>query len=362
MKKERKIPQDLVFEETSVGRLEKEIWLASEEEIDKILEEYGIPSPPELAKPNVYIQTTPGYKIEENLKKNDILLIPVGSTEYHGKHLPSGSDTFFVTQICEAVRRYTEKKGRAVSLAWPISYGAHPWHHYGMPGTVIIEEDHLKNYTLDMMLGFWNMGFRKQLLINNHGHFWVFESIIQEFMKKYQLPGIYRIIDWHRASRKFFRTKEKGGELETWFIHADEAETSLALLLIPEMVEMKYAVNTEPKHYLPNGHMDNAVDGLGRPSIWSSGQGHMPIEIVATPEGVVGKAKLGEARKVKRAIAFFLKYLTLLVDEILEVFPPGKVPPVEEVTFRTEEEMKPYLLFPGSKGWKPVYSLFKRVD
>ncbi|MEM3631102.1 MAG: creatininase family protein, partial [Nitrososphaerota archaeon] len=78
--------------------------------------------------------------------------------------------------------------------------------------------------------------------------------------------------------------------------------------------------------------------------------------------GVVGKAKLGEARKVKRAIAFFLKYLTLLIDEILEVFPPGKVPPVEEVTYRTEEEMKPYLLPPGSKGWKPVYALFKRVD
>jgi creatinine amidohydrolase len=65
MKQERRIPVDLVFEETSVGRLEKEIWLASEEEIDKILEEYGIPSPPELAKPNVYIQTTPGYKFKE---------------------------------------------------------------------------------------------------------------------------------------------------------------------------------------------------------------------------------------------------------------------------------------------------------
>jgi hypothetical protein len=33
------------------------------------------------------------------------------------------------------------------------------------------------------------------------------------------------------------------------------------------------------------------------------------------------------------------------------------VPPVEEVTLRTEEEMEPYLLEPQSEGWKSVYQL-----
>jgi creatinine amidohydrolase len=356
----RKIPRDVVFENTSVGKLERKIWEASKEEIDEILAQYGIPTRSELGKVGVYIQTTPGYKIEENRKRNDIVLIPVGSTEFHGRHLPSGSDTFFVTQICEGVRRYTEKKGKPVSLAWPITYGAHPYHHYGMPGTVIIGEENLKNHILDMMLGLWNYGFRKQIFITNHGHFWVLVSAVQEFMKKYQLPGVYRMLEWHRVARKFFRTKERGGELETDFVHADESETSLALLLIPEMVNMKYAVDTKSKKgYLPDGHLDKAVDGLFRPSRWTNGQGHKPIEIKATPEGVVGKATLGDPEKAKRPVAYFLKYLTLLIDEILNVFPPGKVPPVEEVTFRTKEEMKPYLLTPGSKGWKCVYELLK---
>ena len=35
----------IVFEDTKVGRMKKEIWDASEEEIDAILSEYEIPSP-----------------------------------------------------------------------------------------------------------------------------------------------------------------------------------------------------------------------------------------------------------------------------------------------------------------------------
>jgi creatinine amidohydrolase len=44
-------------------------------------------------------------------------------------------------------------------------------------------------------------------------------------------------------------------------------------------------------------------------------------------------------------------------DDVLEAFPAGKVPPVEEVTLRTAKEMEPYLREPLSEGWKPVYSL-----
>ena len=73
------------------------------------------------------------------------------------------------------------------------------------------------------MLGLWNDGFRKKIIINNHGHLWMLESAIQEFQKRYQLPGVFRVIDWHRAVREFFRTKERGGECDTTFVHADEA-------------------------------------------------------------------------------------------------------------------------------------------
>jgi creatinine amidohydrolase/Fe(II)-dependent formamide hydrolase-like protein len=349
---------DLFFEDNTVGRLKKEVWDASDEEIDAILAEYGVPSPVEWGKPGSYIQTTVRWQVEENRRQNDIVFIPVGCTELHGRHLASASDTLYVSQIVEGVRRYTAKRGAPVNLALPpLMYGAHPYHHLGMPGTVVVRENVVRELMMDVMLGLWNDGFRKQIIINNHGHLWVLESAVQQFMKRYQLPGIFRVIDWHRAVREFFRTTEKGGKWDTNFVHADESETSLGLLFHPEMVDMRYAVDTEGKSYLPEGHFDKSVDPFGRPSRWSEGEGHFAIEIAATPEGVVGKATHGSAEKAKRPVAAILRYLTLLNDQILEAFPPGSVPPVEEVTLRTEEEMEPYLREPLSPGWKPVYGL-----
>jgi creatinine amidohydrolase/Fe(II)-dependent formamide hydrolase-like protein len=349
---------DLWFEDNAVGHLKKEIWEASDEQIDAWLKEYGVPSPCEWAKPGAYIQTTVRHRVEANRRKNDIVLIPVGCTENHGQHMVSAADTLYVSMICEGVRRYTEKRGAPVNLALPpLMYGGHPYHHMGMPGTVILREEVVRELMIDVMLGLWNDGFRKQIFINNHGHLWMLETAIQEFCKRYQLPGIYRVMDWHRAVREFFRTKERGGEYDTPFIHADESETSLSLFLYPEMVDMTRAVDTEGVQFLPGGHFDTSVDMYQRPHRWSEGEGHFAIEIKGTPEGVVGKATHADPRKAKRPLVAIMRYLTLVQEEILARFPAGTVPPVDMVTLRDPEELAPYLKEPMSPGWKSVYGL-----
>ncbi|MCK4392599.1 creatininase family protein, partial [Candidatus Bipolaricaulota bacterium] len=210
------------------------------------------------------------------------------------------------------------------------------------------------------MLGLWNDGFRKQLIINNHGQLWMLESALHEFMYRYQLPGIYQIFDWHRCIREFFVPCERTG-WETDFVHSAEAETSLGLLLFPEgMIDMDHAIGGEGKSYLPGGHFDTSVDPYNRPHRWSEGEGQIAIELAAVPHGAVGKPELADPKKAKRPVAAILRYLTLVHDEILDAFPPGKLPPVEEITTRTQEEMEPYLREPGSPGWKPVYALPRR--
>lgn len=352
----------IIFENSDVGRMKKEIWDASAKEINAIMREYRIPSPPELGKPGCYIQTTPRHKLIKNRRRNDVVLIPVGCTENHGMHTASGLDSFMVTQIVEGVRRYTEKRGRPVALAHnPLSYGAHPYHHIGMPGNVNIPQDVVKELLVFVMLGLWNDGFRKQIIVNNHGHLWVLEAALHEFLYRYQLPGVFQVIDWHRAVREFFYPKAKEDHIETPFIHADEAETSVALLMFPRgMVDMDAASrNTKVKMLMPGGHFDNSVDNFHRPHRWSEGEGHAAIELFGTPQGVVGAPRAATAQKAKRPVAAILKYLTLCIDQILEAFPPGEVPPVEKVTLRSAEEMEPYLKEPMSKGWKSVYSLPK---
>jgi len=349
---------EIVFEDNTVGRLKKEIWDASEEEIDAILAEYEIPSPSELGKVGCYIQNTPRVRCIEKRKKNDILFLPIGCTENHGIHANTGLDTFMVTQILEGLRRYTAKQGREVNLAFtPLNYGGHPYHHMGMPGTVIIPKEVVEEMVIYTMLGLWNDGYRKIIMINNHGHLWMLESAIHEFMKRFQLPGIFQVLDWHRGVREFFMPVERDDSLETNFIHADESETSVARLMFPEMVDMSVVQDAEGESYLPEGHFDTSVDPFRRPHRWSEGEGHFAIERFATPQGVVGKPSLASARKAKRPVAAILKYLTLLNDQILEAFPAGTVPPVDKVTLRTPEELEPFLKEPFSEGWKSVYEL-----
>lgn len=351
----------IIFENTDVGRLKKEVWDASEKEIERILAEYEIPSLPELGKPGSYIQTTVRQRLIENRRKNDIVIIPVGCTENHGRHTISGLDTFMVTQIAEALRRYTAKKDCPVNLALPpLNYGAHPYHHIGMPGTVNIPQDAVRETLIYVMLGLWNDGFRKQIIINNHGQLWVLESALHEFMYRYQLPGVFQVLDWHRGVREFFGPTGKKDSMETHFVHADEAETSVALLMFPQgTVDISLAQDTKGEGFLPDGHFDKSVDPFRRPHRWSEGEGQMAIEIAATPEGTVGTPSLASAGKAKRPIAAILKYLTLVTSQILEAFPPGKVPPVEKVTLRNASEMEPYLKEPQSEGWKSVYELPK---
>ena len=63
----------IIFEDNTVGRLKKELWDASEPEIDRILADYGIPSEPELGKAGTYIQTTVRNELVKNRRKNDHL-------------------------------------------------------------------------------------------------------------------------------------------------------------------------------------------------------------------------------------------------------------------------------------------------
>jgi creatinine amidohydrolase len=351
-----------LFEKNRVGNLKSRLWNASAKEIDELLKEYEVPSRGEKDKPGCYIQNTVRAEQLKKKERNDVVLIPLGSTELHGFHCASGQDTLQVERLCEAMRRYTAKKGREVNIAMsPWIYGNHPKHHVGMLGTIPISPSTLERQLVDLMFGLWADGYRKFIFINNHAQHWIISSAIDMFGLRYPELSFYAVaFDWCSAVWEFFQTQDKGGPFVEDFIHADEAETSLMLLLASEMVDMKQAVNTKPRGYLPDGHFNKSANQLAfRPNLWWSVRNNAPLEFVATPEGVVGSATLATAEKAKRPVAAALAYLTLLHDDILERFPVGTLPPIEEVTLFKKEEIEGYMKKPDEPGYKNPYRLWR---
>ncbi len=55
------------------------------------------------------------------------------------------------------------------------------------------------------------------------------ESAIQEFFKRFQLPGFASVVEWHRSVREFWYPTDRDDSLSTHFVHADEAETAVAI-------------------------------------------------------------------------------------------------------------------------------------
>lgn len=353
---------NVYFEDNKIGNLKKEVFYMGDDEVDRQLAEFGFPHEPEFGRAGVYIQTTPGKEQEENRKKNDVVLIPIGCTENHGPMNPSGMDTFMVTTICEGVRRYTARQGRPVNIALPpLLYGCHPVGHIGMPETIAVHEETAIKFVEDVMLGLWNAGYRKMILVNNHGQTPSLQAAIQRFAKDYQLPGIYRYVDWHRAVREMFAVKEWGGRFETMFTHACEVETGCGLFGFPDMINMDYAIDRHGEAILNPEHFDASIDACRRPARWEDSAGESVLAVYATPEGVCGDATKATAEKLKRPYLCIMKYIVMLIDEYLEQFPPGTVPDAEKMTLRTNESVAPYIKEPLSEGWKTVYGLEKLV-
>lgn len=306
-----------------------------------------------MEKPSrIYLQTMTGKEIAERLNTNDLIILPIGSTEAHGAHACSGEDTFLVSRIAEAV---AEKTG--CTVAEPIWYGSHPYHHLGMPGTIVVPEETFIANLRAVMAGLWNAGFRKQILLNGHGQDYAIPMAMHQFGKKYQLPMLLVNVNWWFVIPEHIRDKAHGGPFETPFVHGDECETSFSLALFPEMIQMEHALDTEGLSLFPPGHINMSGSAYNLPIPFWQHVGGSAVEPIQTPEGIVGKATLADAEKAKPGVYAICDYLEKLVNDIMTMYPAGKLPPVDKITMRSPEEIKDVMKKPFEDGWKHIYTI-----
>ena len=301
----------------------------------------------------IYLQNMNMTEIAERLKKNDVLIVPIGSTETHGPGEALGEDTFFVTRYAEEVARKT-----GCTVAQPLWYGSHPYHHLGMPGTVVIPERTFVEFIQAMIAGFWNAGFRKQILLNGHGQEWVIANAIHGFTKQYQVPSVLVMVHWwHAAGRKAFDEKH-GGPFTTPLVHACEVEASYLMAVAPEMVDKDKLIDVPVRPALVPGH----VNGPGEPDnavvrYWASEGLTAGTEVQIYPEGNLGPSTRASAEKAVPGVEAVLDYLERLVNDIMAAFPPGHLPPQEVFTQRSGPEYDAVMKHPFTEGWKNLYTL-----
>ncbi len=170
--------------------------------------------------------------IEEYLQRDDRLILVVGSTEQHGRHLVFGSD---VWQPWEIARRLSERTG--VLLAPPVNYGM-SLHHLGFPGSLSLRPSTLSSIIIDLLESAYEHGFRRILLLNGHGgNVAAIQTALQEALHELHGMEVWEGSWWREPEVKAV-FDETLGESPA---HADAAETSVVMAIRPEVVRLDRA-------------------------------------------------------------------------------------------------------------------------
>jgi creatinine amidohydrolase len=178
-------------------------------------------------------------EVEAFLKKSDIALIPVGSTEQHGLCLPLGSDSFQADDIARRVIAKLEKQGVLATASPTIPFGISQA-HMRFPGTMTLTSATLTTVLYEVTSSLYDHGFRRFCYLTGHGgntHTLMLaaDDIAQE------LEGSKIIVpDWLPVMYGTYSKTLKSPKWEHEH-HSGEAETSRMLVTTPKLVNMKKA-------------------------------------------------------------------------------------------------------------------------
>ena len=160
-----------------------------------------------------------------------VVIVPVGSIEQHGPHLPLDVDISVPYHL--AVRAAVRCTDLPVLVAPPVTFGVA---HYkmGEPGTISLRLETFLALLCDVARSVWQNGFRRIILLNGHGgniHPVGAAAVTLSEEDVWTIPLTY----WQMVSDELAqRSDADAGSIG----HAGEWETSLQLALRPELIDM----------------------------------------------------------------------------------------------------------------------------
>jgi creatinine amidohydrolase len=228
-------------------------------------------------------------EFKEALDRFPVVILPTGILEWHGDHLPLGLDALKMYGIAERLARKTGAV--LLPLQW---FGVVGFDE--MRGSITFSKDLVKLVAKEFFANIEKMGAKVIVFVTGHyGPYQV--STVKEAAQEYMAAHPVRII----AQPEYEGVTMPNGE--TPADHAGKYETSMALALFPELVQMdKFRQELEiPADYAPR---ENAWGFRSPTGMWRFGQ-----DLRQT-----ASAQLGE-----QAIALVVEHLAARIEEELRV-------------------------------------------
>ncbi len=191
---------------------------------------------------------------EARTKARAPFFLPVGATEQHGPHLPLGVDVFLPTRVAAEVAAAV---GGTVAPTIPYGYKSQPRSGGGQafPGTTSLSAHTLSLVVRDVIHDLGLHGVRRFVIVN--GHFentWPIVEGLDLALRELRRDGIddvkaLRLEYWDFVQRETLDRLFPDGFPGTDLEHASLLETSLMLLVRPDLVDMGRIPNDGPAKF-----------------------------------------------------------------------------------------------------------------
>lgn len=209
----------------------------------------------------------------ENMK-TEIAILPVGSVEQHGHHLPVATDWI----IAEAyANRIAEKMKAFQTPTLPISTCRE---HMGKMGSVWMSPETFYQMITDICGSLQEQGFKKVVIVQGHGGIFILNPVVRQINALKNPELMVCVVQAYDFLDKY---KELGIVESKEFLHADEIETSIIMYLAEDLVRKDRIVDHVPeitRAYLAYGSFFcTCPDGVwGYPSFATKEKGERLLE------------------------------------------------------------------------------------
>lgn len=179
------------------------------------------------------------YEFNER-KNKDVVILPIGSVEQHGPHLPLFTDTIISEGFSKLL---AEKVSGIVMPAINYGYKSQPASGGGplFPGTIDLNGTTLINMVKDIIEELIRDGVRKIALVNSHFENQAFLLEAIDLVSRTMPEGtkIIMMSWWDLISKETIDKVFNEIQFPGWALeHAAITETSLILKFAPELVHM----------------------------------------------------------------------------------------------------------------------------